>query len=152
MRPGDLGAAADVERHSERLRTGVDRGDLGAIFDLDAARRQMIAQDLLGPPLRLAALELVPAADSAEIRVHDRPHARAHELAVLDVHPALEERLDQARPVDDVEHRRLEGGPTRLMMRRESLFDDARHDAVALELAGGKEPSGAASDDQDGRH
>jgi hypothetical protein len=38
------------------------------------------------------------------------------------------------------------------MMRRESLFDDARHDAVALELAGGKEPSGAASDDQDGRH
>src|ERR1700728_4555369 len=143
MRLGDLGAAADVERHPERLRTGVDRGDLGAIFDLDAARRQMIAQDLLGPPLRLAALELVPAADSAEIRVHDRPHARAHELTVLDVHPALEERFDQARPVDDIEHRRLEGGPARLTMRRESLFDDARHDAVALELAGCKEPSGA---------
>ena len=110
MRLGDLGSAADVERHPERLRTGVDRGDLGAIFDLDAARRQMIAQDLLGPPLRLAALELVPAANSAEIRVHDRPHARAHELTVLDVHAGVEERLDQARPVDDVEHRRLERG------------------------------------------
>ena len=149
---GDLGAAADVERHPERLRTRIDRGDLGAIFDLDAARRQMIAQDLLGPPLRLAALELVPAADSAEIRVHDRPHARAHELTVLDVHAGVEERLDQARSLDDVEHRRLERGAARLMMRREPLFDDARHDAVALELAGGKESGRSASDDQDGRH
>ena len=46
----DLRSAADVERDPDRLGGGVDRGDLGAVFDLDAARRQMIAQDLLGLP------------------------------------------------------------------------------------------------------
>ena len=116
----DLRSAADVERDPDRLGGGVDRGDLGAVFDLDAARRQMIAQDLLGLPLRLAALELVPAANSAEVRAHDLPHARTHEFTVLDVHAGAEERLDQPGPVDDVEHRRLERGAPGLVMRRES--------------------------------
>ena len=103
-----------------------------------------------GPPLRLAALELVPAADAAEIRARDLPHARPHELAVLDVHAGAEERLDQASAFDDVEHRRLEGGPARLMMRREPLLDDARLDAVARQFAGGEKSRRAASHDQDG--
>ena len=134
----DLRSAAGGQRDPERLRAGLDRGDLSAIFDLDAAGRQMIAQDLLGSPLRLAALEFMPAANSAKVRVHDPPHARTHELTVLDVHAGAEERLDHARPIDDVEHRRLERRPARLVMRREPLFDDARLDAVARQFAGGE--------------
>jgi hypothetical protein len=39
MRLHHLGLAADVNGDPERLRTGIDCGDFGAIFDLDAARR-----------------------------------------------------------------------------------------------------------------
>ena len=110
----------------------------------------MIAQDLLGLPLRLAALELVPAANSAEVRAHDLPHARTHEFTVLDVHAGAEERLDQPGPVDDVEHRRLERGASGLVMRRKSALDNARLDAMARQFAGGEKSGRASADYQNG--
>ena len=150
-RPDDRCSAANLDRDAKHLRIDLDRGDLGAIFDLDAKPRQMIPQDLFGPPLGLAALELIPVAKAAEVRAHDLPHARPEDFCVLDVHPGADERLDQARPVDDVEHRRLERGSACLVMRRKPLLDDARLDAVANQLAGRKQSGRTAPDDQDGR-
>ncbi len=143
-------SAAGGERDPKRLRAEFDRSDLDAIFDLDAARRQLIAQDLLGSPLRLAALEFMAAADPAEVGGCNPPHARTHELTVLDMHAGAEERLDHARPFDDVEHGRLERRPACLMMRREPLFDDPRFDAMARQFASGEQPGRAGADNQDG--
>ena len=150
-RLADLGSAAHVERNAESLRTSVDRSDLDAIFDGDAVPRQMIAEDLLSPPLRLAALKFVAAAEAGEVRTYDWAHARAKELAVLDVHAAANERLDQVGPVDDVEHRRLERGSARLVVRRKPSLNDARFDAVTHQFAGREQSGRTASDDQEGR-
>jgi len=43
--------------------------------------------------------------------------------------------LDQAGPLDDVQRRRLQRGPARLVMRRQSALDDTRLDAMPNQLA-----------------
>ena len=64
----DLRSIACCKRDPERFRIGVDGDNLGANLDLGVARGQKEAQDLLGKPLRLAALEFVTAAKAAEDR------------------------------------------------------------------------------------
>ena len=52
--------------------SGLDRRRLRAELDLKALPRQMVAQHRLREPLRLAALELVFAAQAGELDERDR--------------------------------------------------------------------------------
>ena len=147
----DRGLSADLERDTQRPRIVFDRSNLGAVFDLDPGPSQVIAQDLLGAPLRLAALKFIAAVKTAKVRARDLTHARAEDLNVPDVHAGADERLNQAGPVEDVEHARLERGPARLVMRLKSLLDDAGLDAMAHQFAGREQSRRTASDNQDRR-
>jgi len=49
------------------------------------------------------------------------------------------------------QHRRLEGGPASLVMRREPALHDARLDAMAKKFAGREQSGRTAPHDQDGR-
>jgi hypothetical protein len=72
-------------------------------------------------------------------------------LNVPDAHARAKERFDQAAPVNNLQHRRLQNGPAGLSMRREPALHDARLDAMAEKFAGREQASRTASDDQDGR-
>jgi hypothetical protein len=67
------------------------------------------------------------------------------------MHAVAKERLDQACSLDAFENSRLQRGPTRLVMRCLSAFDDSRHDAMTHELASREQPGRAGPHDQDGR-
>ena len=127
-----------------------DRFHLGAEFDLEAEALQALAQDRLGAPLRQAALERVGAAGLGEIVVHDLAQAGPQELDALDAHADAQERLDQAGPLEARQHRGLESGPARFVVRCCPAFDDARLDAVAKELAGSEQSGRSGAHDQDG--
>ena len=101
----------------------------------------MFAQDCLGAPLRKAALKFVFAAKISEVGGHDLPQTRTQELNVPDTHARAKERLDQAAPVNNLQHRRLQSGPASLAMRREPALHDARLDAMAKKF-GGREQAG----------
>ena len=109
----------------------------------------MLAQDRLGAPLRQAALKLIFAAGIGEISRRDLPQAGTQELNAPDAHARAKERLDQAGPVENLQHRRLKSGPASLVMRREPALDDARPDAMAKKLAG-REQSGRPGPDHEG--
>ena len=147
----DLRPAAVFEHHPQAVRVFVDGLHFRAVFDLDAQASQMFAQDRLGLPLRQAALKLIFAPDISEFHRRDLLQARAQQLNLPDAHARAKERLDQTGPVDNLEHGRLQGGPARLVMRREPALDDARLDAMANKLAGREQSGRAAPHDQDGR-
>ena len=65
--------------------------------------------------------------------------------------PARKERFDQAGPLENRQHGRLERGPARFVMRRGPALDDARPDAMAQQLAGREQSGRSGADDQDGR-
>ena len=150
-RRDDLRSAAGIERHAQPGRIIFDRPHIGAEFDLKAKALQMFAQDCLGAPLRKAALKLILAANIREVRRPDLPQTRTQDLNVPDAHARAKERFDQAAPVKNLQHRRLERGPARLAMRREPALHDARLDAMAKKFAGREQSGRTSPDDQDGR-
>ena len=105
-----LRLAAAIERHAHAIRRILDRGYLGAEFDLEAKAGQMIAQDHLGAPLGQTALKLISAAGAGELLGGDLPLARTQELNATDAHAGVEERLDQAAPFEHLQHRWLKRG------------------------------------------
>jgi hypothetical protein len=148
----DLRSAAGIERHPQAGGVVLDRRHFRAERDLDAEALEMLAQDCFGAPLRQAALKLILAADTREIRGRDLLQTRTEQLKLPDAHARVQEWLDHAGPVEDLEHRGLQGGAARFVMRREPALHDARLDAMAKKLAGREQAGRAASDDQDGRH
>jgi len=72
-------------------------------------------------------------------------------LDVPDAHAGMKERVDQAGPLEHLQHRWLEGGTASLVMRRESALHNPRPDAVAEEFAGREQSSRTSPHDQDGR-
>jgi len=72
-------------------------------------------------------------------------------LDARDAHTRAKERFDQAAPVDNLQHRRLQSGPPGLAMRCEPALHDSRSDAVAKKFAGGEQSGWTAPHDQDGR-
>ena len=95
----------------------------------------MIAEDSFGLPLRQAALKFVLAPDTGKLRGRDFLQTRSEQLNLPDAYARAKERLDQASPVDDVQRRRLQRGPARLVMRRKSPLDDARLNAMSNKFA-----------------
>jgi hypothetical protein len=70
---------------------------------------------------------------------------------VPDTYARAKERFDQAGPVNNLKHRRLESGPASLAMRCEPALHDAPLDSMTKKF-GGREQSGrTAPHDRDGR-
>ena len=63
----------------------------------------------------------------------------------------LQKSVDDAAAVENLQDRRLDGGPARLMVRRRPALDDSRPHAVAEKLAGGEQARRAGPHDQDFR-
>src|SRR5580658_6616626 len=63
----------------------------------------------------------------------------------------MKERVDQAGPLEHLQHRWLESGSASFVMRRESALHNPRPDAMAEEFAGREQPSRTGPHDQDGR-
>ena len=95
----------------------------------------MIAQDGFGLPLRQAALKFIFASDTCESRGRDFLQTRSEQLNLPDAHARVKKWLDQASPLNDVQRRRLQRGPARLVMRRQSALDDTRLDAMPNQFA-----------------
>ena len=132
----DLRSAPSFERYTQAGRVIFDRLHFLAVFNLDAKAFQMFAQDCLGAPLRQAALKFVFAPDIREFRGRDLLQTRAEQLNFPDAHARAKERLDQAAPVNNLQHCGLQRGPASLAVRRQSALDDARLDPMPQEFAG----------------
>ena len=68
-----------------------------------------------------------------------------------DAHARAKKRFDQAAPVKNFQHRRLESGPASLAMRREPALYDARLDTMAKKFAGREQSARPSPHDQDDR-
>ncbi|HZZ22404.1 MAG TPA: hypothetical protein VFE60_07455 [Roseiarcus sp.] len=147
--PDDLLGPAFVEGHRDAVAVGLDRRCLDAELDLKALPGQMVAQRLLGKPLRLAALELVFAPQTCEFCEPDAHLSWAEKLDLLDVHALFQERLDHAGLVEDLKRRGLKCGAARIVMGRRLLLDDPWPYAVTEELACGEKARGTRADDED---
>ena len=113
--------------------------------------RKVLAQDLLGPPLRKADLELVAAANAAEIDACDLPLRGPEKLDMPDADTRLEKSIDQARAIENVENGRLQCGAPGLVVRSGPLLHDTRSHAVSQELARREQASRPRSYDKDRR-
>jgi hypothetical protein len=142
-----LCSAVGLKRHAQASRAILDRLYLCAVFNLDAKALQTFAQNGLGSPLRQAALKFILAPNTTEFRGHDFLQTWAEQLDLPDVHSGVKKRLDQASPVDDLEHCRLQCGPAGLVMRLESALYHARPDAMTKKFTGREQSGWAASHD-----
>ena len=111
-----LSSAATFERHAQAGRVVFDRLYLCAVLNVDTCVLQMIAQDGFGLPLRQAALKFILAFDTCESPGRDFLQTRSEQLNLPDAHAHVKKWLDQPSPLDDVQRRRLQRGPARLVM------------------------------------
>jgi hypothetical protein len=126
-----LRSPAGIKRHAYAIRIISDRRHFGAKFHCKAKIVQMLAQNRLGAPLRLAALKIIARTSIGKILAPDFLQTGAEELKAPDVHAGAKKRLSQAGSIEHLHHRWLEKGATRLAMRRQPSLDDARLDAMA---------------------
>jgi hypothetical protein len=126
-----LRSSAGIKRHAYATRIIFDRGHFGAKFHCKAKIAQMLAQNRLGAPLRLAALKIIATTGITKILAPDFLQTGTEELKPPDVHAGAKKRLSQVASIEHLHYRRLEKRATRLAMRREPLLDDARLDAMA---------------------
>ena len=126
-----LCSPAGIKRHAYAIRIIFDRGDLGAKFHLEAKTIQMLAQNRLGAPLRLAALKIIATTGISKILAPDFPQTGTEELKALDVHAGAKKTLSHAGSIEHLHYRWLQKGAARLAMRREPSLDDAWPDAMA---------------------
>ena len=113
-----LRPAATFEHHPQAVRVFLDGPHFRAVFNLHAKACQMLAQDCLGPPLRQAALKLVLAPDTSELRRRDLLQVRTQQLNLPDAHCCAKEGFNETGPVENLQHRRLKSGSASLAMRR----------------------------------
>src|SRR5947209_14323903 len=108
----------------------------------------MCEQNVLSPPLRQAALVFVRAGDAAEIADADLRAARSKQTGAANMYRRLQEGREHAGARKKFEAGRLNSGRAGLPMRDELLFDDARHDAMAGQLASREEAGRTGADNQ----
>jgi hypothetical protein len=130
-----LRSPAGIKRHAYAIRIIFDRRHFGAKFHCTAKIAQMLPQNRLGAPLRLAALKIIATPGISKILAPNFLQTGTEELKVPDVHAGAQKRLSQVGSVEHLHYRWLEKGATRLAMRREPALDNARLDAMAKKLA-----------------
>jgi hypothetical protein len=126
-----LGSPAGIKRHAYAIRIIFDRRHFGAKFHCKAEVVQMLAQNRIGAPLRLAALKIIVTTGISKILAPDFLQTGTEELKAPDMHAGAKKRLGQAASIEHLHYRRLEKGATRLVMRLGPSLDDARLDAMA---------------------
>jgi hypothetical protein len=156
-------AGADDEAWTNRLHAAVRPGefDEGAVrirlrpgrrdpaLDDAAERHEMGLEDPLSLVLRQAALERAAAVEAVVARGAKLGHARPVEAGTPDALGGIQERLQQADGIQDLEGTGLNRRGARLAVRPGLPLDEPSPHAVAGELGGGEQPGGARADDQD---
>ena len=108
----------------------------------------MVLENPLGLVLGEVALELAAAVDTLEIKAGKLGHVRPVQADAVDVLRGIEERLQQADGIQDLQGARLDHRGARLVVRAHLLLDEPRPYAVAGELDGGEHPRGSGADNQ----
>ena len=134
--------ADELDDDAGRVHLDLRRRD--AALDHPAERREMLFEDALGLVLRQAALELAAAVEAVVAHRRDLGHARAVQPRAPDVLGRVEERLQQADGVENLEGAGLDRGGARLAVRAHLPLDEPRPHTMASELGGGEQPDGPA--------
>ena len=108
----------------------------------------MLFEDALGLVLREAALELAPAAETVVAHRRDLGHARTVESRAPDVLRRVEERLQQADGVENLQGAGLDRGGACLAVRAHLPLDQPRPHTMSSQLRGDEHARRTRTDDE----
>jgi hypothetical protein len=122
-------------------------GRCDTALDYPTKRCEMGLEYPLRLVLRQAALEFAAAVEAIVARGAKLGHVRPVQAGAPDVLGCIEERLQQADRIQDLEGAWLDRRGTRLAMRPHLSLDESRFHAVAGEFGSGEQPGRASADD-----
>ena len=147
---GLSGAVRMPERHAHCARPVLERDHLGAALDGAAERGQAVRQDLLGPPLGQAALELPRAACAGEVRLGDRPQRCVQDPSESQRHRGQQLLPQDARLRENLQRSRLESRRPRLARRLRLALNYPGLHPVSRQLRGGEQAGRTRAHDKHG--
>lgn len=123
-------SVCSLQRDEHPVTVVVHRDNLGAAVHDDAVLGEPAGQDLLGPPLRQAALKLPRAADAGKVRLGDRLQIGVEHPRVPEVHRRQQDLRDDAGLREDLQRSRLQRRRPGLARRHRLALDNAGADPV----------------------
>lgn len=129
-------SVCSLQRDEHPVTVVVHRDNLGAAVHDDAVLGEPAGQDLLGPPLRQAALELPPAARARERHLGHAPEVRVEDAREAEVLGCLEYPVGDPGLLQNLERGWLQRGCPGLVVRLRRPFDHACTHPMTGELDG----------------